>query len=87
MEKTKFSKSKQYSSTIMDEITSILNKKRIKYEINSSRTEITIKSKSYDKDKIEKLLSEKINDKDTPLSFLVKILTVDKTVFIRQVVK
>lgn len=85
--KTSYAKSKEHSSNIMDKVAKILSSKKIKFESNKNNTEIVVNSKSYDKNKLTKLIEDKISDNTTPLSLLIKITDVDNSVFIRQVSK
>ena len=85
--KTSYAKSKEQSSNIMDVVAKILSSKKIKFESNKNNTEIVVNSKSYDKNKLTKLIEDKISDNTTPLSLLIKITDVDNSVFIRQVSK
>ena len=85
--KTSYAKSKEQSSNIMDNVAKILSSKKIKFESNKNNTEIVVNSKSYDKNKLTKLIEDKISDNTTPLSLLIKITDVDNSVFIRQVSK
>ena len=85
--KTSYAKSKEQSSNIMDKVAKILSSKKIKFESNKNNTEIVVNSKSYDKNKLTKLIEDKISDNTTHLSLLIKITDVDNSVFIRQVSK
>lgn len=85
--KSSYAKSKEQSSNIMDKVAKILSSKKIKFESNKNNTEIVVNSKSYDKNKLTKLIEDKISDDTTPLSLLIKITDVDNSVFIRQVSK
>jgi len=85
--KTSYAKSKEQSSNIMDKVAKILSSKKIKFESNKNNTEIVVNSKSYDKNKLTKLIEDKISDTTAPLSLLIKITDVDNSVFIRQVSK
>ena len=85
--KSSYAKSKEQSSNIMDKVAKILSSKKIKFESNQNNTEIVVNSKSYDKNKLTKLIEDKISDDTTPLSLLIKITDVDNSVFIRQVSK
>lgn len=85
--KTSYAKSKEQSSNIMDKVAKILSSKKIKFESNKNNTEMVVNSKSYDKNKLTKLIEDKISDNTTPLSLLIKITDVDNSVFIRQVSK
>lgn len=85
--KTSYAKSKEQSSNIMDEVAKILSSKKIKFESNKNNTEIVVNSKSYDKNKLTKLIENKVSDNTTPLSLLIKITDIDDSVYIRQVSK
>ena len=85
--KTSYAKSKEQSSNIMDKVAKILSSKKIKFESNKNNTEIVVNSKSYDKNKLTKLIEDKISDTTAPLSLLIKITDIDNSVFIRQVSK
>lgn len=85
--KKEYNESKKYSCDIMDDISNVLQKKNIPYDINGNKTEIVVKSSDYSKSSIKSLISDNISKPGTVISLLINVTDVGDTIYIRQVSK
>ena len=85
--KNEYNKSKKHSCDIMDEISSVLNKKNISHTINTSKTEIVVKSTKHSKSFIKSLITDNVCKPEAVVSLLINITDVGDTIYIRQVSK
>lgn len=85
--KKEYDNSKKYSYDIMDEISKLLEKKDIPFNINTNKTEIVVKSAKYSKSSIKSLITDNISKPGTVLSLLINIADIGDTIYIRQVSK
>ena len=85
--KKEYDNSKKYSYDIMDEISKLLEKKDIPFNINTNKTEIVVKSSKYSKSSIKSLITDNISKPGTVISLLINITDIGDTIYIRQVSK
>ena len=79
-----YNESKKYSATIMNDIKSILEKKKLSYEEKPNGSELIIQNTKKKKDDILKLIKKELDIPDYIISILIKIGEVNNTIYIRQ---
>ena len=85
--KKEYSESKKYSTDIMNDIIEMLTKKKVPYDVNSNKTEITIKSSKHSKASIKSMITENISKPGSIMSLLIDVVDVNDTIYIRQISK
>ena len=83
----RYNESKKYADTIMDNIKSILDKKKLSYEEKSSGSELIIQNTKKKKEDIVKILKKELDIPDTVISILIKVTEVNNNIYIRQSTK
>ena len=78
-----FNELKRYSDTIMNDISSVLTKKKIKFTMNPNQTEISILSKNQSKESLMKILTNGLDVPKEAIKSLIYVLDIDGVIFLR----
>lgn len=84
---TCYAESKNYSDTIMSDVTSLLDKKNISYSTKSGGAEVIINSDGQSASTIIKLLNDNLTIPKEVISLLLDVVEVSNIVYLRQKTK